>query len=574
MKNNEWLEELVQLYEYRVEDLQAGRLPHGDKHSFFALREALLTNEGLTIPIRRRLTNIDRSFRELQRNSLLHFGVRGSLFSSSPEEAAQASLGLQTPFSESNGSSAIPGRVEIEQGMRHLRNHLWQADSMRWLQACLWAMRSEGRMMSLRLLRSACSNLARAQLGQPPQALLSLSEALSARLHTSAAIEALAAHLQELLSSMVGRARLMSATRTIVELSQNRTQFADSNSKLMWAEEMVMLKRAFIGVEQALAHWPAYAPEGTLPADLQHHPERATQEGVCRLFLDGLQQGSKDHLFTWGAVEVRLQLGQGGAPAQLHIAAHGALARVVLDGAKSETRMWRLRLGETLIYVLTFNGNVLLRQEISSLAELQSHAKRACLMSYLAQAHMGYAPLRLVRALLADLRGKNEKIGNDLIVSFHQAGPALRSGMIAEESLQLLKRTDGISAAELEGHLAMAAHKAGVSPEEAFFLSALLSGNVPNEIFVEERVVKQGGFPERGLFLLSSWTRKHRELKVGEQQIDLLPSRASRNDAGIIVQGQARDAQVLDGAMCLPMSEAQLLLVQHGKTLGVCRTAF
>ncbi|MFC6617271.1 hypothetical protein [Deinococcus radiophilus] len=304
MRANEWLDELVQLYEYRVEDLHHGRSPRGDKQAFLDLRELLMTADTLDSGSRRRLMAAERQFRDLQRRGEVHFRAR-------PRKSAQ---------------SAQAAQAEV---LRTMAQRLWHADARRWVSARLWATRSEPRLMPLRTLLTATLNLQHEQRGEPQRALVSLGESVSLGLAGPHQIDALTESVLELLSTYTGRQQLLRAVAGLWGLSlqrwgeppsspqdMGRAIFTDdglsslardqqvfptgpgdapaghlapdgplhlSSADLIWSEELELLKKTIAVLTRLLERWPTALPQAAQPVSVSSTPDPEAQLTALRL---------------------------------------------------------------------------------------------------------------------------------------------------------------------------------------------------------------------------------------------------------------------------------------------------
>ncbi|ADY25940.1 hypothetical protein Deipr_0784 [Deinococcus proteolyticus MRP] len=545
MRADDWLEELVQLYEYRVEDLVFGRSPRGDRHSFQALRETLLFSDALDGAARSRLMQTERQFRELQRQGRVHFSVATQL--------------RQAPSPAS----------DLQDTLQRLSDRLWESDVRRWLFARLWATRSEPRLMPLRLLSTVSDNLLRQQRGQVAGPLLTLEAALEAGLTGLPQIEALSNILLTLLSTAGGRERL---DRAIQDLEQQETAApAPGPAGLpgtlpVQAEDRQLLSRTAAAIRLLLSRWPARNPvRGSaelLTPDLQE-----TGAPVLAVNLSELEEPRSVH---WR--ELALQLRRCGPDAEMRLGERGAGEKercLALRGdLPAELRLWSFDLGGQLIHAVLEDDLLLLRSERAAPRALQVLANRARLCIYLAQPHQAFAPMRLARAAALLLRGRTLE-GTDLSAASaarYAAATPPQLGQLAARGLEaLLALSSALPEWQRTQRLQEAAQALGLSPAEGQLMSELLgTAGLPDLIF-DPQVLRSGGLPVHRTFALLDWPAVPVELDVDGQQVRLSghPPRSPDEEAGLGAELENLPPQPLDDLLAWPLEQASLSLVRH-----------
>ncbi|WP_189643331.1 hypothetical protein [Deinococcus piscis] len=520
MRADEWLEELVQLYEYRVEDLTFGRSPRGDRHSFQALRETLLFSDALDGAARKRLMQTERQFRDLQRQGRVHFAVASQL------RAAPT----MDPASDLQGT------------LQALSDRLWEADAQRWVFARLWATRCEPRLMALRILASASENLRRSQHGQAPAPLMTLEGALGTGLTRPTQIAALADALLSVLSTAAGRQRL---NRAIEDLAQSQgghayqlplgqhtapTQWGESDARdkpaaafydpaenagsaellltdqtPVWAAEQQLLGQTVSAIQGLLGQWPTRNPvRGSaelLTPDLH-------ETGASALAVNLAELEERPRPLLWRGLKLNLR--RSGTDTELRLAAPDEKERTLSlrSDLPAELRLWNFDLGGQLIQAALEDDLLLLRSERAAPRALQVIANRARLCTYLAQPHQAYASMRLARAAALLLRGRTLE-GNDFSAAsaarYAPATPA-QMGQLAARALEaLLALSSPLPEWQRTQKFQEAAQALSLSPAEGLLMSELLgTAHLPDMIF-DSRTLDSGGFPDHRTFALLEW---------------------------------------------------------------------
>lgn len=588
MRADDWLEELVQLYEYRVEDLAAGRSPRGSRDSFQSLRETLLFSSALDGQTRRRLMQTERKFRDLKRQGRVRFAAPG----------------------ERSASPLTPG---VQETLQRLSDRLWEADLRRWMFARLWAIRTEPRLLLLRLLATATENLNRQWHRQALRPLLTLEEALEAGLTRLPQLERLTEQLLAATSTAAERQRLK---RVLLDLEHqasgaqdrraaavlqgdnlaggatggdSRPSHAASAQPLLtaltwqtvptWQEEQQLLFQGLDAVRSLLGRWPASNPVrggAELLAPDSHEAEPTT----LAVNLDEL--GEQPRTVRWQQVD--LTLCRSGTETELCLCAAGECAageqerRLPLrDDLPAELRLWSFDLSGQLIHAALEDNLLLLRCEAAAPRALQVLANRARLCSYLTQPYQAYAPMRLARAAALLLRGRSLE-GADLSAASaarYAAAAPPQLGQLAARGLDaLLALSSTLSEQERCETLQQAAEALGLSRAEGQLLSELLgTAGLPDVIF-DLGVMEQAGLPTTRTFGLLDWPAAADTLEVDGRRVQLfeLPAPESGGlapeEAVLAAQLEELPPQPVDDLLTWPLERNSLVLVQHSHCLA------
>ncbi|WP_261663671.1 hypothetical protein [Deinococcus sp. Marseille-Q6407] len=559
MRAEDWLEELVQLYEYRVEDLSFGRSPRGDRRSFQELRETLLFSDGLDGPARSRLMQAERQFRELQRQGRVHFAA------------------VQRPRPQSR-PAADPAGV-----LRRLSDRLWEADARRWVFAQLWAARCEPRLLPLRALATIAENLQRQQHRQAPRPLITLEEALDSGLAGPQQTDTLTAALLPLIMTAAGRQLLARGARGLRDRALTAAPVPSGMTGAPlpapgWAEEQQQLERTAAVLEQLLVNWPFHSPAPAEPDWLTPAEQESASAGGRLLALDlsGLDETPRQ--VQWRGLT--LELCCSGNDVKLKLSASGEAAEEQLQLKRelpAELRLWSFELAGQLIHAVLEDDLLLLRSERAAPHGLQTLAGRARLSLFLARPQQAYAAMRLARAAALILRGR-PLTGTDLSAATNAARytaalPA-QLGQLAGRGLEaLLVLSTHLSAGQRSRQLQEAALAVGLSAAEGRLLAELLGTAALPDLIFDPEVLEAGGFPAYRTFTLLQRPAEGRALSVPGQPVQLL---AEGNELSAQLQGQTQEqpVQPLDDLLIWPLPQAGLALVQHEGQLAQATLAY
>lgn len=595
MSTTEWLEELVQLYEYRVEDLQAGRSPRGTRQSFQTLREALLFSDGLDGPTRSRLQQTERLFRNLQREGQLKF-----------DTAPRRKLTRKTSKSKPGGQAATQHNT-----VKKLSDRLWAADARRWVFARLWATRTEPRLMSLRLMISATDNLERQQHGEGLKPLISLEEAVQRSLIGLPHIEALTDTVLTLMTTFTGRKQLTQAVQDILSLNHGApsatfvsaaTEYdprekpvaafdpdqsgaalmldSAQTGKPLWQEEELLLKRAAATVLMLLEGWPASSPR-PLPAVMGIAPEspepQVADSDTLLIDLSGLPADGTPRLLDWAPLQLQLQ--RVGAASELRVAASsGQTAQLnLLSDLPAKLRLWSFTLEQQLIHAVLEGDLLLLRSEQAAPQALQILASQARLGAALTQPHQSFANMRLARAAALLLRGRS-LASTDLSAAsgerYANAEPGQLGALAARGLEALLTLSRPLPEWERTAKLAEAAEALGLSAAEGHLLADLLgAARIPDTVFAPE-TLNSGGFPLARNFILLDAPKEAMTFGVDGETVTLAPYTAPEGqiqDSEDLLLGLSSGhyaPQPLDDLLIWTLPQTSLVLAQHGDLLA------
>nr|WP_184026165.1 hypothetical protein [Deinococcus budaensis] len=261
--------DLVDLYEYRVADVLAGRRPRGGRRALSDLHEALRTAP-LTPALTRRLRQADRQYRAHQQ-------------SAGPGPEREAASGP----SPAGWAGAAPGDPAEAQAWTELRWLGWQAGLRARLAELGSTLQAEPDTLSLRVLYAALETADREARGQAAGLAVPGAGDPLAALHRPEVLAGLLSALGELLGTPQGPARLRAALARVQETPFPRHPDADVlAARIQAAQREPISLQAREALIQALR--APYPPE----RDPRERP--AIREAARRLSqrLDALLEGA------------------------------------------------------------------------------------------------------------------------------------------------------------------------------------------------------------------------------------------------------------------------------------------
>lgn len=550
-----WTEELVQLFEYQVEDLQAGRPPRGTRQSFQELREALLLSDGLDGPLRARFLQAERLFRELQHGGQVKFShkPRPRLM---PSGAAQRSNAAET-------------------AQHALNDRLWRADAGRWLFAQLWAQRGQPALATLRLLGAALETV---RQPEQPRPIFSLAEGASRIAASAESLQGMAAELLPLITSRKGRQALAGALEHgaagLAEAGPHTADLSGAGKALLGqtAERITAL----------LERWPTQNPRPLPP--LLEGSAASTSEDAFILHLADLQPG-QPRVLDWAPLQVTLA--QEGNNLWLTVLGReGAEQCVPLQASLPEDlRLWQLHTSGQLIHAVLEGEYLLLRTEQAASQGLGLLASQARVAAALTHPEGDYAAMRLARAAAFTLRGQAPS--GDLSAAsgaqYAQAGAGQLGQLAARgaEALQALSLS--LAPEERRSRLELAAQSIGLEAVRGQLLGELLpTASLPEPIF-DASVMQSGRFPLQAIFTLLEAPLSAVTLNVSGQTVQIFPQpdqggylvTALRPSAAETVLGlPSEHFQPLQEFLVSPLGSSCLLLAEEGEWLAQTREVY
>lgn len=416
------MSELVELFEYKVDDLQAGKAPKGGLRSLRGLRRTLL-EAPLPAQLLRRAVQAEKLYRQHQKGGAA--------------SAASQFMHPNRPW-----QAPITHNQEEAQAWHLLQQMLWHADMMRDMHEVTQALRSEPGRPTLRLLYALTENAERAERGiktlfaVPPETdpLVSLNDAEVVRQLTDT--------LGDMLLLPDGEQRVWHALELLIqnpfpqnpedELLQARLEtmedWGGSKASHNWAQkrgpqDRPVLRAAASRIEEWLAQQLAQRPQWLAQAVPAHsilyaqEPQCALSEpgegDVLCIYLAGQERRThwKGMRLSWRSLGPNWQLlAQDEALLDdlMHHEGHAnGQAALLRPELPSSERRLTMSVGPHSLQVLFWGNYVLLRyrnlrQQLERLGYLAALGRGVALLLDPAEA---YGHMRLARALAQRLRG-------------------------------------------------------------------------------------------------------------------------------------------------------------------------
>ncbi|GGM10929.1 hypothetical protein [Deinococcus aerophilus] len=574
--------ELVELYEYRVADVVAGRTPRGGKRSLIDLRELLLPAP-LDPALYRRFTEVDRHYRKNASGNHRH--------------------GHQDSAEPSTWEASVTGSSPEAQAWRDLHLLAWGDRAFGTLHDLLLEWQREPGRLNLRVLYAALENAERAgQSGQGTTALaVPAAHDPLLSLHDPEVLEHLAGALVQLLLSGDGRIRLQTA---LSEIHEN--PFPRHPDEDVWQARLAAAEREPLGsgARQTLLdslreqHPPArdprerpaireatrilaqrldtvldcdpHAAAGTLPHHrilyaeqprlALHAPDDGSDELVVN--LDGgtaLRWRSSE--FSWQRIHHNWQLQVDQTVALLRPQAGAAERSVTLELPGGGFRAF------------VSGSHLLLRAQTRPQQQLARRASLGRAVALLMEPAGAYAALRLARAtaqLLRDQRVNAAALSplsaqpyhaasHEALLQFARRGvDTLQGQLTALPPREAARHIQDAAAAlhlsaELAHRLTEALHTAAHHPEP---LSSGSPGTLPDLPLVE--------LPADGTFAGVRLRDEPLHLQVGGRSLTL--RRDFKGELAAILPGHP--ALILHDLLVLPVTQHHVVLVREGEWLA------
>lgn len=618
--------DLVDLYEYRVADVLAGRRPRGGRRALSELHEALRAAP-LTPALARRLRQADRQYRAHQRGT--------------PPEA-----GLEPPPTAGPASWAgsAPGDPAEAQAWTELRWLGWQAELRARLAELGRTLQAEPDALGLRVLYAALETADRGARGLAPEMAVPAAGDPLVALHRPEVVGDLLTALGDLLSTPPGQTRLRAALARVQEVPFPRHPDADVLAARIQAaqreplslqarEALIQALRAPYPPERdprerpaireaarrlgqtldtLLEGAPAAAP-GTLPGAVgpltaRRVPPRSILYAASSAALEAPDDAASDlviHLpagretrwrgleLRWQPIGANWQLQVGGeltllrpgrpaaervqtvqtpeAPVQLAIS--GAYLRLQVlgqPGAGPDTQAP----GTPAPAAQTPAAQTLAVQPpgtqppaLAPAEALGQLAARARVVAALLDPAEHHAHLRLARAAARQLRGGEldpAAFGPASAERYAAAPPGVLLALARKGTGALLAHAARLAPEALETALGAAAAALAVPPARAQALHARLRAALAPPPLPETRPTPPADLPLNGPVV--RFLLGDLPVTLRAQGRDLTLRLAEESRALVTVPGQA-DA-VLDDLLVLPLPGADLLLVRQGREVA------
>ncbi|MEF2278576.1 hypothetical protein V3W47_09715 [Deinococcus sp. YIM 134068] len=577
--------ELVELYEYRVADVLAGRMPRGGRRSLSELRDTLL-HAPLEPTLYRRLVESDRQYRA---GALPGRGERTTAAAAGPVPAWTAPASADSPEARA---------------WEELRCLAWHAGLRERVQERMRPLRAEPGRLSLRVLYAALENAERDARGEAgPLAVPAENDPLVA-LHDAEVVRQLGRGLADVLLTEEGRARLGAALWSVHDAPFPRHPDEDvlgarvraAESEPLAPEARGALVRALRAsypptrdprerpaIREAARHLQALVAEllsaapvpaslGVMPAHsvlyAAHGPAALStpddRAGELVIHLAGGQQARWRGLtLRWHAVGPSWQL-QVGEPGEAQV----ALLHPHLPPAE---RAWTLPTPQGPLSA--FLSGAYLRLHLPHAApapgEGPGHlAARARAVARLLDPAASHAQLRLARAAAQHLRGAEvdaAALGPASAERYAGASPETLHTLARKGVDALTARLSRLPAAEAEAALRACAARLGLPDEQARSLHAVLhAATFTPEGLPAPHPSTRLNVPDGGQFV---------SLRLGDGPVTLHAAgraltlhREDGGDLSVLLPDQP--PALLRDLLVLTLPGAQVLVVREGSWLA------
>ncbi|GHF57328.1 hypothetical protein HNQ07_003772 [Deinococcus metalli] len=571
--------ELVELFEYKVADLVAGRVPRGGRRSLLNLRSDLLTAE-LEPPLQRRLIEADRQFRTYTKTGL------------APQTSTTV---VQRAIPAAAWQAPVTARPDEALAWEELQRLAWHDRLVTEVQGLIAAWSRELNLISLRVLYTATENAERLlHAGQEPLAVPTSNDPLVSLLDRTVQ-EHLTQTVAALLSSRDGEVRLRAALSELHETPFPRHPDEDvltarieaANRERLTAEERAALVRALQdqyplprdprerpaireavrALGQKLEPLLAGAPRSTL-GTVPHHSVLYAPQPELAL---GVADDAADELVVylpggqaarWRGVDWRWQFI---APQwQLLAGSHVALLRPLDPPAG---RRVRLDTPQGTFKVFVSGQYALLRAEVKPEEELGRRAAVGRTVALLLEPSGEYAFLRLARAtaqLLRDGRVDPQALGPRSAERYKVATQPALLTFARRGVTTLLARLAALSPEEVTRHVQDAGRALGLSAERGVRLTESLHAAMhrPEPLPVPVSTT-QLDVPLDGRLVSVQLLDEPLTLLVGGRALTLRQDFQGRLAA--VLPGFA--AQYLQDLLVVRLQDLSVVLARHGRWL-------
>ncbi|GGM35249.1 hypothetical protein GCM10008956_09570 [Deinococcus arenae] len=573
-----WLE-LVELYEYKVQDLMEGRVPRGGRRGLALLRDELL-RAPLEPPLQRRLMEADRAYR-------LHQGA--------PAQHPRPGHGGQSTWTAPPTADSDESRAweELQLLQWHQRASVQTRElTLRW--------QREPEFAHLRVLYTVIENAERlARPGTQPLAVPPAHDALM-DLHDPEVTGRLAAALSLLLLTEDGRARVRAALSAV-----HAEPFPRHPDEDVLAARITAAEREPLSFEARETLIRALRAEYPLPRDPRERPAiRAAARHVAQLLdpildalpkptLNGAPQGSI--LFAQhpgsamrvpddGAERLTVYLRGGGSTRwrglniewqpigpnwQVQVGPQLTLLR---PGAPLPDRAQLLKLPDQQLRALISGAHMTLVVESQTALELGRRASTARATALLLNPAVDFAVLRLARAAAQVMRGgalQLDKLTPDSARKYGDATPDVLLSFARKGVETLVARLARLSTDEAAQAFRRAAQALGLHRVVADRLHAALHIALhdpetlpPGKPGTQLELTETGGFSsvvlqDEPLFI-----------QVGARGVTVRWD--YKGELVVMMPGLA--PMVLHDLLVARLPVGNLLLVRHGSWLGAALT--
>ncbi|OOV13425.1 hypothetical protein [Deinococcus sp. LM3] len=569
--------ELTELFEYKVADALAGRVPRGGRRSLGLLREELL-QAPLEPTLLRRLIEADRQYRAVQKADRAPEPVRAGFGGPSTWEAPAS-----TETDESRAWEELQLLAWHHQAARQVREQ-----ALRW--------QREATLARLRVLFAVTENAERAGTSSGPAVPVPAAHDPLMDLHDPEVVQNLAGALSNLLLTDTGRQRVRTALSQVaaepfprhpdedvlaarLEAAEREPLAAGARESLIRAlkaeypmprdpRERPAIRAAARSVTEFLEPLMAAAPLPTLgvvphgsvlyarhPATAMRGPDEGAD--VLVVHLRGGQAARWRGLdLLWQPIGKNWQMQVGGQVALLRP------SRDAPDGPQSIT------LPDTQLRAFVSGDYLMLRLESQAALELGKRASLGRAVSLLLDPGGEFVFLRLARAAAQLLRGAALDLPSLQGASarkYHDATPDALMAFARKgvESLMVrLARTDPVQAAQT---FHAAAEALGVHPllgrrlHEALHVALRSPETLP-----EPQAGETFELPDTGGFLSVQLGDAPLTLQAGTRSVTLRMD--YKSELAVVIPGHA--PMILQDLLVVRVPDLNVILVRHGTWLA------
>ncbi|GAA5502739.1 hypothetical protein Dxin01_02483 [Deinococcus xinjiangensis] len=588
-----WVE-LVELYEYKVADMVAGRTPRGGKHALADLRQHLLSQE-LSAPLTRRLLSADRTYRQW----------RGAERAKTRVEQGAAPAGtVHNPTPPRLSDLKPQPVVDAAQGAdleawRNLNLLAWHTEIRAKLLQLTRDLRHEAERPTLRVLYAVTENAERSLRGVSARFAVPAAQDPLVSLGDKGVVADITENFAELLLTPQGRAAVLYQLSQIQEnpfpahpdeeLLREQLEAAEREHLTPQAREELMqalrarypqahdpherpaVREAAKRLGQMLEPLLSSLPSGPMPHGSVLYGQTLSAAGTEPDPYSGellIYLGSEVQDAYWQGLSLRWQ--EMGKNWQLQV---GKQVLILYPHLGHMER--RLGISEgTLILDIFYEGDyVLLRRQGQPLAPLGPLAAGARAAALLLDPAEDYAYLRLARATSQMLRGSPlnlAALAPETAEKFRQATPDdlqqfVRGGLmnllarVAPTPPEQVRQTFADCAAALDIALSRAEklhealHNAAHSPET-------IAASWPLSHAASPKIVSASG-------TFQSFALGSDPLNIGIKGRLITVRRDYKNDLVVLLAGMP--SMVLKDFSVVRLSDLSILLVHRGDWLAV-----
>lgn len=571
----EYLAELIELYEYKVADVVAGRNPRGGRHALNDLRRELLTLD-LEPLLMRRLVQSDRQYREWRKQTQ----EQNPAVQTAPASAFAWTRGVDQPD-------------EASQMGWQLETLAWHAEMAEQLGQQNRDLRHEPLRPTLRVLYAVTENAERTQRGVSARFAVPQADDPLVSLGSKEVVDDITLSLTNLLLTPEGRQLVMT---TLAEVRENPFPMLpaeeDLREQLAAAERENLTPKAR---EELIAALRAQHPKAPDPRE-----RPAIREASVRL-----QRQLEEYLrILPDEQKHRKVLFAPSVPMLLTPDEHASELLIYLAGEEQETRWhgltirwqsagpnWQVQVGKQVLmlyphlsaaerradlgqFALYYQGPYLLLQLRGDFAsELGALAAQARAVALLLSPSEDYANLRLARAAAQHLRGAPLNLSALTPASaekFAQAAPDDLQDFVRQGLSTLISRIEPLTPEEVRAALQYCAETLQMSLSRVDRLHEALHNILHNPDQISAlafpalpggaRLLRAGGH-------FQSFQMEGDPLTIGIKDRAVTLRWDYKNDLSVVIAGLP--SLILTDLLVVPLSDMDLMFVRQGKQVAL-----